>query len=260
MILQACIDDSGTATYRKDRLYLLGGFIAEVVQWAKLTNAWEAELLKPPGAAYFKMSQALSLKDEFDREKGWTESLRDERILALADIAVQHVEMPIAVWVNHVAFDAFVRDFCPRKSRFEHLRDPYFLLFHHITEIISRHKDLFPDMQELQYVFDEKQHIGEMSREFWKVIRRKASDGGVASFELIGSTPNLMDDKKFIPLQAADLYAGASRADLDGDRRPLMRNLAERFNTTRLQAIGAEYDRDNLLRLGADLILRRALG
>lgn len=250
MIFQTFIDETGSKTTEAKRLFLMGGLIADVPSWERFALAWDAELKRPPGLEYFKLSQALSMKDQFATERGWTEALRDDRVMALAEIARSHVERGVAVWMRHDVYNELVVPF----SRHKHLKDPYFPLFHHITEIVSRHARDLSGMTEIKYVFDENGEVGIRARDFWDRIAA-ASKGAI-----IGSTPNLENDKKFSPLQAADLYVGLTRADIEDKRTKLIEDAVDLFNSTKLKSIGAEYTREDMLSTAAFMIVSRPRG
>lgn len=254
MILQACVDDSGSRTTLPERMYLLGGLLTDVDRWEMLAGAWAVELDKPPHLDYFKLSEALSMTGEFEKAKGWNEDLRDERVLALARIIRAHVEMGVVIFLSHTSYNNLVVPF----TDFRPLKDPYFLLFHHMTHLISRQADKFPDMKKLQYVFDKNGAIGETAISYWDHITVEASSrsGG----KIHGSTPIPQDDKEFLPLQAADLHAGVSRHDLEQNWSDLIRDCAHEFNGMPKRSVAAEYDNDLLLRFAAGLLVRRLGG
>lgn len=245
MIFQTFIDESGSKTTQAERLFLMGGLIADVPSWERLSVAWDAELKKPPKLDYFKLSHALGMRHQFAPELGWTEKLRDERVLALAEIARAHVERGVAVWMRHDLYNDIVVPF----SRHKHLENPYFPLFHHITEIVSRQAGDLKGMTEMKYIFDENGDVGLQARDFWGRIAA-ASKGAIT-----GSTPNLEDDRKFAPLQAADLYVGLTRADIEGRRTKLIHEAVAHFNHTRLKSVGVEYTKEDMLSAAAFMIV-----
>src|SRR5712692_3495007 len=86
MTLQAYFDDSGS--HKKSTVFVLAGFISTVDRWKAFSDEWKVKLDEYPGVQYFKMSEAVSLRGEFLR--GWTSSLRDQRVLELCEIIKKH--------------------------------------------------------------------------------------------------------------------------------------------------------------------------
>jgi hypothetical protein len=88
MILQpqAMIDDSGTEP--QSRVFVLGGFIASAVDWAKFSTDWRTVLDQSPKLRYFRLTEAMSLsaKGQFARHRGWNEAKRDSRLIDLANV------------------------------------------------------------------------------------------------------------------------------------------------------------------------------
>ena len=239
MILQAFIDDSKTNARRPLRVFTLGGLVASVDAWKAFSDEWSAKLQEPPGLDYFKLSQALSMRDQFDGGRGWTVELRNERVLDLAKIARRHALFGIGCALNQSLYEEFVATFSP----FRDLKDPYFLCFYQIVDAITAARSLYPDATGLDYIFDEQGDAGLRAVEFWKRMKAMRKD------ELLGSTPVHRDDKCFKPLQAADLYAGLRR--LEGDSGPWRDPLPlEALNVfADMQAWQRVYTKDDLMEL-----------
>jgi hypothetical protein len=251
MILQAVIDDSRTRKSRRPRIFMLGGLMASFDSWAQFSDEWDAACRKPPGIAYFKLSQALSLKDEFAKTKGWTEDLRDERVARLVAIAKRHALCGVNVSLNETLYEEFVKGFTP----FEELRDPYFLCFYQLVDAVTSARELLPPSKELDYIFDEQGPVGLKAVEWWDKLNLVAE---WRDNRPLGSTPVHRDEKKFRPLQAADLWAGLARIRLEqwGNVFPTARKMMQGFDG--LRYLEREYSRDDLLDIGADVLLRGA--
>jgi hypothetical protein len=251
-ILQACIDDSRTRTTASDRIFMLAGLVSTYDAWADLADAWKAKLDEPPGLGYFKLSQALSLKDQFSQEKGWTPELRDERLCELARIAKSHALCGISCYMPEGLYNDFVKSF----ARHKELKDPYFLCFYQIVDAITSARDLFPPTDGLDYIFDEQQDIGKRAVHWWDRLKAVAS---WRDTEHLGSTPVHRDDKCFLPLQAADLYAGLRRHRIEaGDdisnMGPTARMALEEFRG--LQAWDRTWTKDDLMEITSSLVLQ----
>lgn len=120
MLLQGYFDDSGS--HGGEGLYVLGGFLAPSVSWPTFNADWQDVLKKDPAIAYFKMSEAISLRGQFD---GWPAPLRDQKVFELAEVAERWAVARISAMVWKADFDAHIKGASPWRE----LDNPYFLLF-----------------------------------------------------------------------------------------------------------------------------------
>lgn len=219
--------------------------------WAQFSDEWDIACKKPPGIDYFKLSQALSLTDEFDRAKGWTEELRDERAAELVAIIRKHVLCGVNVSLDDALYNEYVKTFTP----FDELKDPYFLCFYQLVDAVTEARGLLPPSKELDYIFDDQGAIGLKAVEWWDKLKLVAE---WRDNRPLGSTPVHRDEKKFRPLQAADLWAGLARIRLEqwGNVFPTALKMMRGFDG--LEFLEREYTRQDLLEIGADLVVRGA--
>jgi hypothetical protein len=129
MVLQAFVDDSGNDP--QDEYLVLAGFVASVLEWIKFSDAWQAELDKSPKLKYFKMTEAHSLRGQFDRNLGWTESERDKRVRKFARIAAQYAHLRISTAIRHEHFEKYIKGLAVPERKLSS-DSPYFLLFTHL--------------------------------------------------------------------------------------------------------------------------------
>jgi hypothetical protein len=61
--------------------------ISTAERWAAFADEWAAALSQPPATRYFKMKEAMRLKDEF---LGSDEKQRDDRVRTLVGIITRH--------------------------------------------------------------------------------------------------------------------------------------------------------------------------
>lgn len=254
MILQACIDDSATNARKSGKIYLLAGLIASVDEWSALSDEWDAALLEPPALSYFKLSQALSMKDEFDRSRGWTEELRNGRVARLAKITRTHVKAGYTVIVQKDAYDEFVGAY---SHKYPDLKDPYHFCFFQIIDAVTKSRSWLGYSSGLDYVFDEHGLVGSRALDYWKALKLKMP---WESPDDLGSSPAFRDEKKFAPLQAADLWAGLVRGVeeemLTPGRMGIRQPWLDVFSGMKVNE--RKYSRDHLMELGADVLLKSA--
>lgn len=210
MVLQAFIDDSGSAP--NQGICVLGGFIAPAERWAQFADEWDAELKRAPGADYFKLFEADKLEGQFARSKGWTEELRDERIAALCRLIYHNSIMRVHAAIRHEDFEKHLRtlpSFGHRRLASDH---PYLTVYSRLLAVVSAVAPLFGVEEKCDFYFDEqgtfaKEALGQWNN-FERINAKYAEQHGSA---LISTMPRFVSDKDFVPLQAADLYAGSLR-------------------------------------------------
>jgi hypothetical protein len=216
MVAQGYIDDSGANT--TSSVFVLGGFIAPVDNWLAFSTDWKAALDAPPRLEYFKMKEAARLKDQFHPRRGWTEELRDQRINTLAAIIQKYAVLRVSVALRHSDFIKHLRSL-PAVNR-DLARDTPFVtaLSLLMTAVaISREQNLL--MEPIDFIFDQQEGIEEELAPFWPGIKRRSekADSKIVR-DCFRHMPLFRDEKDFLPLQAADLYAWQIRRNHHNNR------------------------------------------
>jgi hypothetical protein len=221
MVYQAYIDDSGNEP--QSPIFVFGGFVASHEQWAKFTDEWQAELERGIPLAYFKMSEAASLRGEFDRRHGWNAEMRDQRVLAFARIVPRFARIRISAWIRHDDWASHVMSL-PAPVRRLSQDSPYahlaLLTILAVMVFQSQHGINEP----IDFVFDEAVGFDEELLQWWPNIRRMIENttrSDLAKF--LGSRPIFRDEKGFLPLQAGDLYAWQVRSRCLANHRQTIR-------------------------------------
>jgi hypothetical protein len=210
MLLQGFFDDSGS--HGGEGLYVLGGFLAPDVSWPRFNAEWQAVLKKDPAIDYFKMSEAISLRGQFDR---WPGPLRDQKVFELAEVAERWAVARISAMVWKEDFDAHIKGASPWRE----LDNPYFFLFNQIIvltvgfilELGKRTLDI--SNAKVEFVFDEQGVLGRDAVGWWDVLKQALEPEKV---RLLGTPPEFGSDKRLLPLQAADLLAWSVRKVVEG--------------------------------------------
>jgi len=210
MLLQGYFDDSGS--HGGEGLYVLGGFLAPSVSWPRFNAEWHGVLKKDPAIVYFKMSEAISLRGQFDR---WPSPLRDQKVFELAEVAERWAVARISAMVWKEDFDAHIKGASPWRE----LDNPYFLLFDQIIvltvgfilELGKRALDM--SNAKVEFVFDEQGVLGRDAVGWWDVLKQALEP---EKGQLLGTPPEFGSDRLLLPLQAADLLAWSVRNVVKG--------------------------------------------
>jgi hypothetical protein len=175
--------------------YVAAGWAARPDSWQKISDRWKQTLDAEPKLGYFKLNDALALKGSF---KGWTEPDRDAKLRALTR-AIPHDGSVFGVGC-HVRRDVFegVVDKIPRKI----YRDPYYLCVATTMIFSAGGETQIVGVDKIDFILDHSRAAERMRKLFYADIK--------PAFPKLGECLT-MDDKETMPLQAADLTAGATR-------------------------------------------------
>jgi hypothetical protein len=230
MVLQAYIDDSGNEP--QSPVFVLAGFVASHESWAAFSDEWQSALSEPPGVAYFKMAQAERLHDEFERAKGWNEKNRDSLLIYLSELIKKYALFRVHTSVRHDAFDKWIKSI-KTPSRNSAQDNPYFILFHSLIQICAAIDLQLRPNEKMDFIFDEHGSIGQDSIYYWNNFVRLGAlthEGRDLPNLLAAYTENkpiFRDERCFLPLQAADLYAWQLRRNFveEDEGKPTRRPL-----------------------------------
>jgi hypothetical protein len=204
MALQAFVDDSGNEP--QSHIFVLAGFVADSSQWAAFSTDWQVALDEAPKLAYFKMNEAEQFGGQFDPANGWNAAKRDDRVITLARIIRKHIPEKFYVAVSHASFKKYLHGI-PTRNR-QTMRDPYFLLFYQMILTVAAYHAAIPRIEPCDFIFDEHGKIGRRALAWWDSFKTSAKSAAKTDFTpYLGSPPIFQDDKQFLPIQAADLYA-----------------------------------------------------
>ncbi len=262
-VLQGFIDDSGEQELPRDPVFVLAGFIASAERWAAFSQEWQAALDAKPAIDFFKMNQAATLTGQF---KGWTDIQRDKKVELLTGVIVKYAEVKVQCAIDKKAFATHVRSLRV-PNRLLTLDKPYAMAFQHIILATAGVFLAYGFNHTVDFIFDEQGKIGEDAVRMWdslKPIIRANAAKGRSNFEpYMGERPIFRDDKKFLPLQAADLYAWHVRRDYADNKliqmppRPAMQALRN-MSTIQRYVDDAELQRfrESIDRSAAPLIAK----
>lgn len=196
-MIRAYIDDSGLGQHP---IYVLGGWFAPVEVWPEFSAAWVSVLREAPRVAYFKFSEAKSLRGQFT---GWSVEERNKKVLSLVRLFEQFPVIGLSASAPHAVF----------RRIFGSVRgpagNPYAMLFYGIVHRLISSCIANGVADEVEYVFDiqpgQTRKVIAAWDDFLRLMPHNYGDF------INEKRPVFADDKCTPPLQAADLHAGWRR-------------------------------------------------
>ncbi len=198
-MLQAYLDDSG-GTHPRFRYFVLAGFMADAGVWVRFSSDWKSVLDADPKIEYFKNSESLSRKGQFNN---WKWIAVQKKVSKLLDVILSHKLHRISCHINHADFDHFLR-----VNNIEILSNPYHLLFFNVIVHLNKYASDYCAGSCVKFIFDEQGKLGYDAVRIFKSCVDKSDDDLRSKYS---GLPNFEDDKKLLPIQASDMFAGRLR-------------------------------------------------
>lgn len=199
MALQVYVDDSGTGG--DSPVFILAGCEAEASQWAAFTDEWREALNAEPAIEYFKASECFSQRGQFE---GWDKVACSQKAEMLSSIIPKYVDRAFIFEVNAVEYADVFRG----KIDFRYDK-PYFLMAHDLCEQLLSIQINERGRAPIEIIFDNNDGVSILINQIYAEAR-KNSIGTESAFifeEVMPILPIFQDEKKALPLQAADMVA-----------------------------------------------------
>jgi len=207
LMYQAYLDDSGRAS---GPTYVIAGFLSTAKTWRWVAAKWKELLDITPGLAYFKMKEAMNPgagKLRRGQYYGWPREEIDEVIELFTEMICRALSMRIRITVPNVGYERVFKGKIGRQFDF-----PYWLAHFSAMMETTRLLAAHGIKEKVDFIFDtaseEEQFWVLNAWHFWK-----RNEWFKEREALFGDPPIFRDDKAFLPLQAADLYAWHARKD-----------------------------------------------
>jgi hypothetical protein len=172
---------------------VLAGFIARADDWIHFEEKWQEALNKPPSLKFFKMKECKARRGQFD---GWSKVERDERLLELARIIKETAMASVFSLVRRDEFDGVYKNIF--------LSGPYEFVYWSLVSATLMSMRHFQVTEKVDFIFDEQLRLSDkIQAEYSTVVAGMPP----TLRSLMGGRPVHGSDKKFLPLQAADLLA-----------------------------------------------------
>jgi hypothetical protein len=177
-----------------DIAYVASGWACRAERWDSISDAWKSALDAAPRISHFKINDAMGLKGPFD---GWSVEARDRKIEAMARVLPHEPG-----FFGHGCYVARA-DFEMVKHRVRRIyRAPYFFCVAVAMVYAVASETQIIGADKVDFVLDRSKEAIVMRKLFYSDIKPR--------FPRLGECLDL-DDKDTMPLQAADLSAGALR-------------------------------------------------
>ena len=213
---QAFIDDS--ATDRLDKRLFFAGYLMTAEQWRAFSNLWSAELKSGREIDYLRMAEANNLRGQF---RGWSEAEKDRKLESLARIIAIFQPVSFEVSVSRVECAEIVTPISPRG-----LGRPHFSCAFLTMSTVGQYASRMRGQLSIGFVFDEQDGVDNDVDMFFPVLHQSLPP---KVRRCINGKPEFGDDKKVLPLQAADMLAWHIRRDYEagGERwaHPMLKYL-----------------------------------
>jgi Protein of unknown function (DUF3800) len=194
-MLQAFVDDSISA---KPPVFILGGYVAPAERWAEFSDEWQAVLEIPPRLEYFKMQEAWPCKGQFD---GWSVKRRNERLGQLYAVIEKHVSAEILIGFRPDAFKTAHAGW-QKKAR-----NPYYFAVANLMVDLALGRQKLRLEGPIDFIFDTQIREAPNVLAAWEFGWRVSLPDPPNLREILPNPPIFRDEKKVLPLQAADLFA-----------------------------------------------------
>lgn len=208
-MLQCATDDSGSDNQGDSRVFVLAGYVSDEDRWKEFSKEWSTALNgENRSLAYFKMVEANSQREQF---YGWPDSERDSKLVELDKIVQKYALFDIRAVLRW-------KDYEEVQSKYQQYPvSPYELLFNRvmIDAIIGVKNYGINDV--IDFYFDDQNEVGDAAL---KEFRRQQSTLPPSLLRYVAGPPNFKDEKKVLPLQAADLLAWQVRRAIYEEEYP----------------------------------------
>lgn len=198
-MLQGYADDSGSEG--QGAPYFLAGFVMQAEQWARFADAWKEQLDRPPRIEYFKMFEAASGKGQFGGREFYRKEIRARKICDLLEILEAFKPVGLYSSVDWREFRTQQKPFVSGGAT-----DPYHCLVPWLFDVLmawQQHQEIFPEP--VNFDFDEQGiEIGKAILSVYPIVKHNVPE---SLRKMLGRIPEMLDDKLYNPLQAADMLA-----------------------------------------------------
>jgi hypothetical protein len=181
LVVLEAVDGYADDSYEDDGVYALAGWVSNAPKWSQFSDAYEKA----------RIPRKFHMKKE-RRPLG-------SRVRKLAELTEKYAIYRVDCVLHQKNYENSVKGKIAPE-----LDDPYFLLFYEVVLETARLLDRIGSDDTVDWIFDEQGKIGCEAVRWYYWIKDRAP---LNLKRRLGSTPIFRDDKKVLPLKAADLFA-----------------------------------------------------
>jgi hypothetical protein len=215
MVLQFAIDDSET---KPAGLVVMGGLLSTAERWAKFATEWDAALKKRPAVSTgeFSWSEAARLEGGF---ADFTESQRDARVLSLTRIIRRYAMFRGHTGIRHESWKRVRAIPAVERAQKTDLPNPLLIVMCCRMAVIGAQRLGLTESCDIY--FDQSSYEEELRYDWPRVLEIIRKECAAEQMHcVLDAPPTYRSPKRFSPIQAADLYAGALRTGLESGKNP----------------------------------------
>lgn len=190
----------------------MAGLWARAEEWLQFSDEWDRCLRESPGIRWFKMKEAGG-EPPFDGEfHGFTTTQRDNKVRKLAQIIDTFAFRALNITLDLTVLDKMYIP-KPKGAKYWPLDKPYFWAFHQFILAACLELNDVGAKGQCEIMFDEYGQWGERVKRWYPALRLSIP---ASVRHLAPKEPVFKDDKKILPLQAADMLAWLQRRNASG--------------------------------------------
>ncbi len=209
MAWTAYVDDSGSNL--GSDTYVLGCVILRSEQWTSFSERWQDVLDEEPKLEFFKAS-AVGGRTEGPFQ-GFTDPQRIDKVEWLVAVLSELNPTTFSASVKWSAFQAFKAKHVLTGA----FINPYLFLYYSLLRMGIEFCQVNSYSTPIDFVFDRHNKLGDEVQGWYDYFKDHVP---VDWLSLLGEKPFFADDKKCLPLQAADVFAWYSRRSIIDDLMP----------------------------------------
>jgi Protein of unknown function (DUF3800) len=208
-MLKCYSDESGCHEGDDSNLFVLAGYLLEEINWEHFAEEWDAQLARDFPIDFFHMADAEYGDGVF---AGIREEFRQRKVKDLAEVIWRYRPVPVAVSLDKRDYDRIVRGAVRPDCD-----SPYALLLYQlmrgICEFQKRRATVHGrECEPVEFVFD-RQLPEEFRVLSWYEGLCEVVPEPIRT--ILSNTPVFRDDRKILPLQAADMLAWHVRREVE---------------------------------------------
>ena len=225
-VFKVYVDESGV--HGSSPVVTVAAYLARPKQWEAFTKEWK-RAIRP--IQVYHATDAANCRREFD---GWKPEQVAELAARALPIIPKHVGMAVAVGIQMDDYKAALKE---RPELMSLLGEPYGACLQWVLTILLRSKAEHNNREQIAFFHEQNDYKPEAMR-VYDYVTKRWNIGAVSSFSF-GSK------EKYVPLQAADIYAYEANKRLRDPTRPNRRAL-DALVPDKSRAVLRYFNRENM--------------